>query len=1012
MKIRITKKGLPKAQMWNSNIGKPTIDQNGLVWGSNPNIVTQSEMTSAFGECGPGLVYNDILQKCVTPEEQAKLDKAMQGFRDWRSGKAPNPMKSTGNEGNDSNPMGRGPVEKSSPAAQPKSAYAKAFDAVVNPFRAIQKGLQKPGMQKIYAASSIVNGLTDFALPIATFIDNEKRIKEATYNAELNRYDSYSVAPKFRGNFTINEGLFRPDDRGVNEGMYTNNFYGNMAMYGGSMINDTTNTLPMKVRIKKTPSDKMKYGGQSNYGLDLGRNKVYTDMPDSKSDMVSMYMGAIPRELANIEAEGGETVFGDLDKDGMLEHKTIVGKRHSEGGVPLNVPEGSFIFSDTKKMKIKDPQVLAQFGVSYKKGGVTPAVIAKKYPLNKYKAVLQDPYADDLDKKTAKMNYDNATAKLGMLSMIQESMKNYPQGMPQVAQSALNIGQAAYGGYYLPQYQGSTGASTVGPQLGDWTDDYDALQKLLQSNENAELRKAMYNEFLKNYPKSPLKSDPKGEEKFIANFLNAQQQFMAIGEKYKDKPEILKSKDWDKGGRNVYYNKIAKDMGLTPMTADEAKRFQAGYRALAQAIQKNPKFIESFGQYFDLTPEGVDDQTFLNWPISGAEGWVGNTTIGQKARLRKPLPETKALPEFICKDGKAVPVPAGTAGAYKTADEALKYCPEQPKQKPKYLCIDGKLVETVYGYDTSEEAMQNCDKPGKEIPFDFTLPDKMNIGWKAAMAVPEAIMPTKYNLPGRSYPIAFDDWFSRVQNRQAGYNIAADAASKTNQSQSVGSFLAGLVGAQDVGDISQVNTGNLDRAERRTMADMEADFKRDLFNLEQNKEYDKSVATGRQQYRNSLNQGVTNLIDAYGKGFFRRGEIYDRNRRSKYTYRDPNSWKTIFKGNPLDIFTMPEFEFDALSGMGRTTNTGVSDGPSGLGSAYNNYYSMYLKELQGNTDLTADEKKAEAKKLAGIAVNSLSRRSTNSYDQFGYPRNSSIRTTSFGYNDDDDIFGYGGMFGW
>ena len=150
-----------------------------------------------------------------------------------------------------------------------------------------------------------------------------------------------------------------------------------------------------------------------------------------------------------------------------------------------------------------------------------------------------DPYADDLDKKTAKMNYDNATAKLGMLSMLQESMKNYPQGMPQVAESALNVTQAAYGGYYLPQYQGAKGSSTVGPNLGDWSDDYTALEKLLLSDKNANLRKSMYTEFLKDYPNSPLKSDPDGEKKFIANFLNAQQQIMAIRAKYKDKPEIL-----------------------------------------------------------------------------------------------------------------------------------------------------------------------------------------------------------------------------------------------------------------------------------------------------------------------------------------------------------------------------------------------------------------------------------------------------------------------------------------
>ena len=241
-------------------------------------------------------------------------------------------------------------------------------------------------------------------------------------------------------------GEFRPDQYVTNRGMF--------AEYGGENLDN------MKIRITGMPS--MAYGGQSNYGLDLSRNKVYSDMPEDKSEDVSNSIFAVPRHLANIEAEGGETVYGDLDSDGMMEHMKIQGKRHSEGGVPLNVPEGSFIFSDTKKMKIKDPEILKKFGMSSKKGGYTPATIAKKFPINEYKAKLQDPNADIYEKNAANLKWINGGQKLGLLSMIQEGMKRYPQGIPKVAQAAMQIGQVAYGGYIdLPKAQFGNLANTV-----------------------------------------------------------------------------------------------------------------------------------------------------------------------------------------------------------------------------------------------------------------------------------------------------------------------------------------------------------------------------------------------------------------------------------------------------------------------------------------------------------------------------------------------------------------------
>ena len=217
----------------------------------------------------------------------------------------------------------------------------------------------------------------------------------------------------------------------------------------GGQINNN-----MKIRITGMPEqENMAYGGQTKYGLDLNRKSVQVDPRQSPFDSVSSMLTAVPRDEANIEAEGGETVYGDLDGDGALEHMKIEGARHTNGGVPLNVPEGSFVFSDTKKMKIKDSKVLSHFGKSYKKGGITPADIAKQYDINKYKAIVDDPDADQLSKATAQLMIKNYQKKLGELAMLQESMKGFPGGMPEVAsKSGVKMPQAAYGGY-LPKFQ-------------------------------------------------------------------------------------------------------------------------------------------------------------------------------------------------------------------------------------------------------------------------------------------------------------------------------------------------------------------------------------------------------------------------------------------------------------------------------------------------------------------------------------------------------------------------------
>lgn len=189
------------------------------------------------------------------------------------------------------------------------------------------------------------------------------------------------------------------------------------------------------IKIKSVPN-KAKTGSQLDYSL-VDRNTLFLKPDTQVQSDVKNTISAVPREHANIEAEGGETIIGDTNNDGFLEHQTIVGNKHTKGGVPLKVPEGSFIFSDTDKLRIKDPEIFKLFGMAESKKGYTPAEIAKKYQVNDYMAILKDDTKDKYSKETAQIMLDSNLKKLGMLALVQESMKGFPDGIPAIAESVM-----------------------------------------------------------------------------------------------------------------------------------------------------------------------------------------------------------------------------------------------------------------------------------------------------------------------------------------------------------------------------------------------------------------------------------------------------------------------------------------------------------------------------------------------------------------------------------------------
>ncbi len=155
-----------------------------------------------------------------------------------------------------------------------------------------------------------------------------------------------------------------------------------------------------------------------------------------------------------VEMEKGEHVVGDFDADGAPESMGVGGKRHSEGGTPLSVPDNSFVYSDTKKLRIKDPNILSMFDATKPS---TPGKLAKKYPLNDWKSQMENPDTDPLARKTAEMMYANNLKKLESLKQVQELQKQ-SMGIPSTPQQP-----AMRTGGYMPIYANGGQDSEITP---------------------------------------------------------------------------------------------------------------------------------------------------------------------------------------------------------------------------------------------------------------------------------------------------------------------------------------------------------------------------------------------------------------------------------------------------------------------------------------------------------------------------------------------------------------------
>tara|TARA_Y100000361_G_scaffold118256_1_gene109603 strand:+ start:399 stop:3401 length:3003 start_codon:yes stop_codon:yes gene_type:complete len=188
--------------------------------------------------------------------------------------------------------------------------------------------------------------------------------------------------------------------------------------------------------VKSMQHGGFKTGVQRNYSLNTfpqytpsGSNGDIPFFPSGGT--INNTLKPVPRDEANLEAEKGETALTDLNNDGSFELYNIAGNRHSSGGTPLNLPEQSFIYSDTRSMKLNKGE-LKELGIDSKKR-ITPAKVSKKYDLNKFIGILDDPHADKISVDTAEYMLDKNKKKLSHLAFVQEAKKGFEEGVPKAA---------------------------------------------------------------------------------------------------------------------------------------------------------------------------------------------------------------------------------------------------------------------------------------------------------------------------------------------------------------------------------------------------------------------------------------------------------------------------------------------------------------------------------------------------------------------------------------------------
>lgn len=168
-----------------------------------------------------------------------------------------------------------------------------------------------------------------------------------------------------------------------------------------------------------------------------------TPIPNSYKEEINTSIHAIDKEKANAEIEKGEIVFSP---ETLILQKAS-GKKHSSGGTPVKLDEGSFVFSDFKKLGLNKKDIeRMEFkkGGSYKPANNTPSKILNreidiKHHNNMINILRHDKDHDDITKTSVNLMLKKNMEKIGQVGYIQEEKKEFPEGHPEFSKGTAPV---------------------------------------------------------------------------------------------------------------------------------------------------------------------------------------------------------------------------------------------------------------------------------------------------------------------------------------------------------------------------------------------------------------------------------------------------------------------------------------------------------------------------------------------------------------------------------------------
>jgi hypothetical protein len=605
---------------------------------------------------------------------------------------------------------------------------------------------------------------------------------------------------------------------------------------------ENINSLNMKIRIIKEPNGQManggepQYSGQSDYGLYIGQRNLYNTM--AKSPYTDPGQSVTEEEPTPdnpfvLEAEGGETI---LRPDGT--HMNITGRRHSEGGEKLTksqAPEGSFIFSDTAKMKLKG-KVLENFGKNPNaKQKFTPAELAKQYNVNKYKGILADPDTDIMSKKTASLMIDNYEKKLAELSLVQEGKKGFPNGIPDIAKKLLD-------------------------NLQKGTDNVEA---------NAE-------EAVEENPSMAYGAFGGSLTKYGPGGVSGKVTKTVFGETVKQPGWTVNGKTANRTITNTEFKKPSER--IIPGTKGSAAigSYQGGYKVSKGKPDKD-------GSYEDIMANKNKYKTFWNNMQGASQAEIEAGARGLEkgvmpGKYKITTPAVEAKPDKVEK--YCVPPlewdEASQSCILKTkTDESIYY--DEENVPGTYDNNGGdKIPYSWSNIDTRNVAGSLFGAPKKYLPYQANI--------NVEQQNPTFYDP-RFNVATRQ--AATNNAMNLMGTYGAGQSMGANA-----------SFLAGQQGAGAAGDIQQINAANVGVANTADAANVTLRNAAREFKAKRATSLYDANTIANQQYDNSLRDYVQGAIGSVNAADKNAAYLYNQNlTESPYYYSDPRTYIRQFRSD-------------------------------------------------------------------------------------------------------------------